>query len=121
LQLSPIYGALGCIAKHTWKGWVKVEDLSPELREKLKKFHQRCEEIYSEMDNAGVNTNHLSAYLNTKSEIPLTAEAGAPPGQFQPWEATRAVITELETTQNLPRWIPPIMVGRFDSCREYHI
>ena len=55
---------------------------------------------------------------NTEFRVYNVHLAGQPPGQTKSWDATRTIIRSLETEQQLPRWIPPIMVGDFNAGKD---
>lgn len=40
------------------------------------------------------------------------------PGRTKAWNDTRSLIQSLETDQQLPRWIPPIIVGDFNTEKD---
>lgn len=55
---------------------------------------------------------------NTEFRVYNVHLVGEPPGQLPAWDATRSLIKSLEIDQQLPRWIPPIIVGDFNTGRD---
>jgi hypothetical protein len=55
---------------------------------------------------------------NTEFRVYNVHLSGSPPGQSKSWDATRSIIRSLEIDQQLPLWIPPIMVGDFNAGKD---
>lgn len=69
----------------------------------------------------GISVARLALVLrsdNTEFRVYNVHLVGEPPGQYPAWDATRSLIQSLEVDQNLPRWIPPIIVGDFNAEKD---
>jgi len=55
--------------KHKWKGWLKPEDLDPELLARIRRYNERYQLYVAKLGQS----EHWEAHVRARKEVPLDA------------------------------------------------